>query len=260
MKKNITIFMLSALCLVSCSKPAAAQQVTMEADVSRLTKVMSLLSDDARNAIPNGDAGEFLNDLYTVLDSDKDDLLILCDKTHPVGKSYAPSDIVKLVKNNDYSISRNDLSLRRIAESNLRLMAQAAKKDGITLLVSSSYRSYDYQVVVYNRLVKMQGQEITDRESARPGTSQHQLGTAIDFGSIDDSWAKTDACKWLNAHAEDYGWSLSFPDGYEKATGYRWECWHFRYIGKEACAFQKKWFSDIQQYMLEFIHAYKELK
>ena len=167
--------------------------------------------------------------------------------------------MIPLVKGESYTISRNDLSLRKPAYESLKLMAEAARKDGITLLASSSYRSYAYQTTVYNRLVKLQGQEITDRESARPGTSQHQLGTVVDFGSIDDSFAKTKACQWLNKHAGEYGWSLSFPDGYEEYTGYRWECWHFRYIGEKACAFQEKWFGGIQQFMLEFIYNYKQI-
>ena len=257
-KKSLSVlFCLMVLC-GSCKK-VEAQQVRMEKDVSILTKVLSKMSDAARNSIPNGDAGDFLNDLQNVLAKDTEGLLVLCDKTHPVGQSYVPQDIIPLVAGESYSINRKDLSLRKPAYESLKVMAEAARKDGINLLVSSSYRSYDYQVTVYNRLVKLQGQEITDRESARPGTSQHQLGTAVDFGSIDDSYAETKACKWLNTHAAEYGWSLSFPDGYEEYTGYRWECWHFRYIGKEACAFQKKWFSDIQQFMLEFIYYYKQV-
>ena len=59
-------------------------------------------------------------------------------------------------------------------------------------------------------------------------------------------------------HAGDYGWSLSFPAGYEEATGYEYECWHFRYIGEKAALFQKKWFGNVQQYMLEFIAAWKQ--
>ena len=61
-------------------------------------------------------------------------------------------------------------------------------------------------------------------------------------------------------NAAKYGWSLSFPQGYEDVTGYMWECWHFRYIGEEACRFQKKWFSDIQQFMIEFLDAWNTIQ
>jgi len=235
-----------------------AQSGKQDPEIEKLGKVLSSMSSRAKAAIPNGNPQEFLADLKGVLAEDKDGLLILCDKAHPVGKEYAPADIVTLVKNNDYAISRNNLALRRVAEQNLRVMAKAAKAAGITLLVSSTYRTYAYQVTVYNRLVAQDGQAEADRESARPGTSQHQLGTVIDFGSISDEYAQTKAGKWLAANAEKYGWSLSFPQGYEDVTGYRWECWHFRYVGVKACSFQKKWFGDIQQFMLEFIDAWKK--
>ena len=100
--------------------------------------------------------------------------------------------------------------------------------------------------------------EEAERESARPGTSQHQLGSAIDFGSITDDFDETTMGKWLYANASKYGWSLSFPKNYEDITGYRWECWHFRYIGVPACQMQRKWFGNVQQYMLEFIDLWKK--
>ena len=101
--------------------------------------------------------------------------------------------------------------------------------------------------------MKTYGQETADRESARPGASQHQLGTAIDFGSITDAFARTRAGKWLFAHAGEYGFSLSYPQGYEGITGYRYESWHYRYVTKAGVLLQRKYFGDIQQYLMEFL-------
>jgi len=222
------------------------------------------MSERAKAVIPNGSPEEFLADLYAVLDEEKnfpqDDLSLyhLTDKKNHLDSSYEPENLVLLTKNDFYNLNRNNLYLRADVEPHLREMAQAAKSDGITLLVSSTYRSYEYQRQVYNRWVSIDGQELADRYSARPGTSQHQLGAAIDFGSISDDFADTPAGKWMYSHAAEYGWSLSFPQGYEDVTGYMWECWHFRYIGKAACGFQKKWFGDIQQFMLEFIDTWKK--
>ena len=201
----------------------------------------------------------FLADLNYVLQNNKDDLYILADKAHFLDKDFKPSDVLPLEKNDSYVFYRNDLSLRTPAEKFLRIMGEGAKQDGITLVVSSTFRSYDYQKTVYERNVKQMGQAAADRESARPGTSQHQLGTAVDFGSITDEFAETKAGKWLDANAMKYGWSLSFPQGYEPVTGYRWECWHYRYIGVPACAFQQKWFKNVQQYMMEFIYNWQQL-
>ena len=203
----------------------------------------------------------FLADLSAVLQADTDDLLTRVDKKVFLSEVFIPADLKPLTAQTaqagSYIINRNDLSLRSVAEKALAVMAKDARAQGITILVSSSYRSYAYQKKVYERNVAQMGKQAADRESAAPGASQHQLGTVIDFGSITDEYAKTDAGKWLAANAGTYGWSLSFPDGYEYITGYRWECWHYRYVGIPAARFQKKWFNDIQQYMIEFIYEWK---
>ncbi|WP_428768426.1 M15 family metallopeptidase [Treponema sp. HNW] len=213
----------------------------------------------AQNILENKKA--FLADLEEVLASDTEDLLIRVDKNVYLDENYVPASLVALTPETaqagSYVIHRADLSLRAPVEKELSRMAKAAREEGITLVVSSTYRSYAYQKKVYERNVVQMGKEAADRESARPGASQHQLGTVIDFGSITDEYAKTPAGKWLYENAGKYGWSLSFPDGYEYITGYRWECWHYRYVGPLAVRFQEKWFNNVQQHMIEFIHAWK---
>ncbi|MCR5724369.1 MAG: M15 family metallopeptidase [Treponema sp.] len=266
---GLCALMAAGFMLVSCQKrpeTVTEPSQTLPPAYEKLSRVFASLGERAKEAIPNGNPAEFLEDLSHVLSSDEAQtaangdisLLYLCDKTHYLPDGYEPPDLVLLGANTCYSVNRNNLYLRSGAEKALAELGEAARKDGISLLVSSTYRSYDYQVTVYNRLVQLDGKQQADRESARPGTSQHQLGTVVDFGSIDPSWESSAACQWLLRHASEYGWSLSFPDGYEDVTGYEYECWHFRYIGKEACVFQKKWFSDVQQFMLEFIAAWKE--
>lgn len=201
----------------------------------------------------------FLRDLERLLLKDTMNLLRLVDKKHFLEKEDNPKDIIPLKPNNAYLLNRNDLSLRDFVEDALRKMSFAAKDEGITIVASSTYRSYEYQEGLYERNVKELGQEAADRESARPGTSQHQLGTVVDFGSITDEFALTKAGIWLDNNASRFGFSLSFPQGYEEVTGYRWESWHYRYIGLEACLFQEAYFNNIQQYMLEFIHLWKNL-
>ncbi len=202
-------------------------------------------------------AKDFIAEFEQVYKNDKDFLLVLVDKTHHLAKDYKPEDLIPLSNNDYYSVSRNDLSLRVPVAKALQVMAAGALEDNVWLLVSSTFRSYEYQEKLFARWVEIDGLEEAERESARAGTSQHQLGTAIDFGSIDDSFAQTKAGKWLDENAAKYGFSLSFPQGYEPVTGYRWECWHYRYIGVDACKLQEKWFGDIQQYMMEFIDAWE---
>lgn len=183
-------------------------------------------------------------------------LTLLVDKRHSLGEDYAPADLVKL-DGKSYRLSRAGLELRSEAAAALERMAAAAKADGVTLVVSSTYRSAAYQKKVYSRVVAELGQAGADRESARPGLSQHQLGLAVDFGSIDDSFAKTVASRWLQEKGSRYGYSLSYPKGYEELTGYRWESWHYRYVGTAAAALIDRYFGGIQQYGLLFLDALK---
>ncbi len=227
-------------------------------------KVLKNMSERAQTEIVIQDKKTFLKELALLLKEEetftKDDisLFYLIDKTHTVSSDYVPKNLIPVRKNELYSVSRNDLSLRLEADKALKIMAQAALNDGVRLLVSSTYRSYEYQKNLFDYWVKVDGLKEAERESARPGTSQHQLGVAVDFGSITDDFADTKMGKWMYENAANYGWSLSFPKQYEDITGYRWESWHFRYIGKTACAMQKKWFCNVQQYMLEFINLWKQ--
>ena len=276
-KKSLLLFFVLLLvnftaCTKSDSKSkqkesaSAAQgnlQPELNPEIEKLNRVLLSMSDRCKAAIPNGDPEEFLADLHRVLEVEKnfrtDDLSLyyLIDKKHAVGSDYVPRDLVPVKGNELWNVRRNDLSLRPEAYAALEDLSRAALNDGIKLLVSSTYRSYQYQEGLFNRYVKQDGLELAERYSARPGTSQHQLGVAVDFGSITDDWGDTKMGKWVYDHAADFGWSLSFPQGYEDVTGYMWECWHFRYIGKNACLFQQKWFGGIQQFMLEFIDCWK---
>ena len=197
----------------------------------------------------------FLHLLSEVLDQPAD-LLVLVDKDHLLAADYVPPDLVSL-GNYPLEVSRNDLSLRQAIMPDVLAMVSAARAEGVTLLFSSSYRSYDYQKTVYEREVQAYGQAAADRESAHPGASQHQLGTAVDFGSITDEFAETKAGRWLSAHAWEYGFTLSYPRGYEEVTGYRWESWHYRYITRPAARLQREFFDDVQQYLLEFLHDHR---
>ena len=257
-------------CLSGCGKKAYAQSSKPivkipSAEEEKFSRVFQKMSARAKEAIcvTEENKTEFIKDLYAILEKEKtfraDDksLFFLIDKKHTASSSYAPKDLISLEKNSLFDLNKAGMKIRPEAYSALNEMAQAALNEGIRLLVSSAYRSYSYQENLFNYWVSVDGLEEAERESARPGTSQHQLGTAVDFGSISDDFDKTQMGQWIYKNAADYGWSLSFPKGYEDVTGYRWECWHFRYIGKNACLFQQKWFGGIQQFMLEFIDCWK---
>jgi len=196
----------------------------------------------------------FVLELLTVLQHDPYTYLLV-DKQHALPFDYEPDDLVSLTAG-AYRLSRDGHMLRRMAADALQEMAGAAQAEGINLMVGSAYRSAPRQAEIYEWQVRTYGQTAADRQSARPGTSQHQLGLVVDFTPIDDSFAQTPASQWLIRNASHFGWSLSYPDGYEEITGYRWESWHYRYVGKDLAAFIDRYFDGIQQYALQFIKAW----
>jgi D-alanyl-D-alanine carboxypeptidase len=263
---------LGLLFYVSCYKAESQEEVreNKESVLANVTETELVLNDQIRNMLDKAEippemarrvldaAAEgpaFILDLLMVLEGEPQ-LRALVDKGHPLPLGYAPGDLVELA-GASYQVNRPGLLLRQAAADALEEMAAAAQADGVTLSVSSAYRSYTYQEEVYARNVQELGQETADRESARPGYSQHQTGLVVDFGSIDDSFAKTPEGRWVLDNANRFGWSLSFPDGYEAVTGYRWESWHYRYVGRELCLFINTYFAGIQQYALRFINEWE---
>jgi len=183
-----------------------------------------------------------------------DGALLLVDKAHGLDRTWTPPDLCDLPADR-LSLSRAGLRLRSIVLAALTAMSDAARADGVVLTVSSAWRSWQTQAELREAALKARPLEEVDRELAAPGHSQHQLGTAIDLGSIDESFAETAAGRWMAANAWRYGWSLSYPRDGEAETGYRWEPWHYRWSGRPAAELVHAFFGDRQQRFLEFVAA-----
>ncbi len=251
----IIIFFVIQITLASCERNAQNRiDPNFNINLQELRKLISELPQQIQKNILRNPK-QFLNYIAKTLNYPKG-LLVLVDKKHDLPNDYIPPDLVSLKRYN-ITISKNYLKLRKIVIPDLLAMIKAARKDGIEIVLSSTYRSYTYQKRLYNYYVRTEGKEKADRESAHPGHSQHQLGTAIDFGSITDSFANTPQGRWLTANAWRYGFSLSYPKGQEKLTGYRYECWHYRYVGKSASRIIKEYFENSQQLFLEFYNKNK---
>lgn len=277
------VFTLSACQRGSSQIPAAGQptQTPTQATASGQQET----AQDKKNAalaavetnltgagIPAGDASSIMQKIQTNPErffsllgkaaeaADRDPYLLRrVDKRKGLPESYVPADLILLDKTG-LSVSRQGHRLRKPAYDALMSMSGAAHKEGVTLLVSSAYRSYQYQTEVFARNVKEMGEKEAERVSARPGSSQHQLGMAIDFGSISDAFAETKASAWLAKNAAAYGFSLSYPQGLEDLTGYVWESWHYRYIGKDAAALQSEYFLGLQCYLIDFLDTYLQAR
>lgn len=134
----------------------------------------------------------------------------------------------------------------RIADA-LKTFIKAARDEGLTVYISSSYRSYAEQEYLYNRKVEQYGgdEETAATIVARPGTSEHQSGLCSDitdkyYATKDSSLEETQLYKWMSEHCAEYGFIVRFPKGKEDITGTIYEPWHFRYVGVEAAAYMQQ--------------------
>lgn len=164
---------------------------------------------------------------------------VLVNKYYSLPDKYAPTDIVTV--SNWYSYGT--ITIKSEVYEAFKNMFNAAKKENITLIINSGYRTYESQKEVYDYYKNINGEEYADGYAARPDFSEHQTGLSIDvitYGTAGKDFDKTDSFKWLQKHAHEYGFILRYPKGKEEITGYAYESWHYRYLGKDLATKVKK--------------------
>lgn len=193
----------------------------------------------------------------TNVTSEERELLLLVNKDTGVTIAYVAPDLIAIPA--DIPQMSQGMKLRALLLPELREMLMEAKKDGVTLRVLSAYRSFERQKAIYERMITQYGKEYAMRVSAPPGHSQHQLGVAIDFNSLEQEFGASKEGKWLADHAYRFGFSISYPQGEESFTGYMYEPWHYRYVGKKAAAIIYLIFSNNQERFLRFCREFFSL-
>ena len=140
-----------------------------------------------------------------------------------------------LIANKSYGLpsTYNPGGLTGDTYSAFQELVQGAANDNINIFLSSGFRSYETQDQIYNNYVYTHGQATADTFSARPGFSEHQTGMAIDVNEISDAFIGTPEAVWLEEHCTEYGFIIRYPYGKDNITGYKYEPWHIRYVGKE---------------------------
>lgn len=162
--------------------------------------------------------------------------LILVNKYNYLTEDYIPENLEEI----SIEYARSGIQLVSEAKEAFETLSQEAKKDGMTIIAMSSYRSYDYQVNLYNNYVKSDGKDAADTYSARPGFSEHQTGLAVDIYNKElpyTSFEETKEFEWMQKNAYKYGFILRFPKDKVNITGYQYEAWHYRYVGKKAAKY-----------------------
>ena len=162
---------------------------------------------------------------------------ILVNKNNPIDENFGPPETYLLQEK-----YKSDLRIKEATQQ----MFSAAEAEGVSLIACSGYRPYEVQEKLFNRK-KAKFSHLSDEEAgieaaktvAKPGTSEHQTGLALDlvtpsYTSLDDGYADTEAAKWLAANAYQYGFILRYPKDKTEITQIIFEPWHYRYVGKEA--------------------------
>lgn len=225
---------------------------------------MPMFSEDEENADDTADAEELSDSDMLLEDTDDENSDVLTEESEDIlSDDVEHTDILeadlsdwRLVLVNkqnpvpdDYEFELANISPSYKADARIidavRQMLEASVNDGVHLSICSAYRSYERQIALFNnKMNKLMQQGMSYMDAYRigsmsvtvPGTSEHQIGLALDILSdsyyeMDDGFGETEEGIWLRENAPDYGFILRYPEGKENITGIIYEPWHFRYVG-----------------------------
>ena len=163
----------------------------------------------------------------------------IVNKNNKLESDYIPTDLEEI----DLRFACLNKFLRKEAKINFERMAKDAKDEGYNIVAVSAYRSYNYQEKLYNNYVVDKGFYYADIASARPGHSEHQTGLAVDVADLSldyDNFDKTKEFKWMINNSYKYGFILRYPKAKFHITGFKYEPWHYRYVGIKLASYLYK--------------------
>lgn len=170
------------------------------------------------------------------------DIKVLVNKENTLSSNYIPSNLIVLDNNENNFHKYIDPSSKPMVRNDiipdLNNLLEESKKYGFSIIVDSGYRSYEYQKSVLEKFIEKYGYDKAIKLVASPGASEHQTGLCFDIAYLynnifdDDVKEEDEEFKWLLENSYKYGFILRYPKGKENITGYNFEPWHFRYVGK----------------------------
>lgn len=206
---------------------------------------------------PNKEIKQIIKDVNMDLDKEPyedmkkatnlNNINILVNKHNYLTEDYVPENLENI--NSSYALS--NMKMVSEAKNAFENLSKDAAKQNLKVIAMSTYRSYEYQVDLYNRYVKTDGKEAADTYSGRPGNSEHQTGLAVDVYNVKETYTnfeKTKEYTWMQDNAYKYGFILRFPNDKENETGYEFESWHYRYVGLEAAKYIKEHNISFEEY------------
>lgn len=171
---------------------------------------------------------------------------VLVNKYNYLSKNYIPENLVNLGR----------IKLVKSSADAFTELVNSALKENLFIKGISGYRSYTYQDNLYNKYVKIDGKDIADTYSARAGYSEHQTGLAVDISNNKTSYMEFETTKefvWMQENAHKYGFILRYPKDKENITGYKYEPWHYRFVGAPIATYIKKHNITYEEYYTMFI-------
>ncbi|MDZ7744416.1 MAG: M15 family metallopeptidase [Candidatus Saccharibacteria bacterium] len=235
-KKAVLITSIVSLGLLLAGLFLYFTQIVKE-DAPRETSHQAPVSNTEEESNDEPDEAAFDKTTYSL--TEPGSIWQVVNKQRAISANYVPDDLVVPNVRLRLAASAEQMQFREVATDDLETMFSAADQEDIILVFGSGYRSYQLQKQFYDSYVARDGQAAADRYSARPGTSEHQTGISFD-ATIPDQTCHLEICfedtpqgQWLAENAHKYGFHLRYREGKESITGYQYEPWHFRYVGKD---------------------------
>lgn len=195
-----------------------------------------------------------ISDPLIEVDTDPESITVLVNQEYLLPEEYIPADLVKPNVTFSYYGIYEKSYMRQIAATALEELFTAAEQKGYRLKAVSAYRSYMRQKQIYDRNVATHGKKKADLVSAMPGSSEHQTGLTIDVScsrigcALEESFGETEEGKWLASHCHKYGFIIRYPQDKTDITGYSYEPWHIRYVGKNLAKYLYKENLTLEEY------------
>ena len=173
----------------------------------------------------------FYKEINTI--ENPNELLVLVNKNNKLEQNYVPNNLETI----DVKYSNENKQLQHIAKESFENLSADALKIGLKIVAVSAYRDYNYQDKLFNQYMLEYGNDYALDCSAKAGHSEHQTGLAVDvMGSNNDydNFEDTPEFDWIKDNAYKYGFILRYPKDKTKITGFKYEPWHYRYVGYDA--------------------------
>lgn len=269
---KICIILLLAVTLTACMSFSLSKGISFNGDLNGQDIKQSGQKNEIENNIVNNenqqiDEGFLLESQYFNVVKQVDgnqiienpsNILAMVNKEYTLPETYEPSDMV--IPNVTFSFGEAVVPqryLRKEAARALEDLFELAESKGIELFAVSGYRSYSRQQGIFNVEKEDKGEKQALQAVALPGQSEHQTGLAMDVSSrsvnleITEEFGETKEGKWVRDNAHKAGFIIRYPEGKESITGYQYEPWHLRYVGKEQAIAIYKNKLTLEEYFLK---------